>query len=493
MNDFKFRTLSIYVLAPVHNRCRSPPLEDILWVRLHFVMEDFFDKFDSKCLENANYVALFLNLEVTTFELQTQIVNLTKYIMQRPWGWNDQELIRLMVLRNCLHGASIEYIQHVSNLVYLDTLRFPWSECATILHGKRCQSSMAYILRTCKNADDLTSSIRFNKSVIFTHVDHLTSSIGTNQCYEEDVFCANAKLLVWYGANVLNPEGGQTLLQYVYAQKLPNSVKIPVIRNLMEYGIDLSHKDESGNTIYDDAINNKDWIFLKFMVTRNFPYDVEALKKLRNLPCGPLFTYLEGCADELLVVRRQHDARQLLVDFSRGCVQLNLQDGIRILTTKFVESTFRLAEIVMERWSVDDAAGNSVCNPALVQCNVFNIVTCRTFDLAIRWITTDSERRLCLLRNETSEVCGSLYTFFDMNMLPDTSDFINYIRRQAMTMNFVRTTLQSPDDCHEAVKNVLVATIIEMWPDVVRQEWVYNLPVHLLHNIQCAVASKSKR
>jgi hypothetical protein len=29
-----------------------------------------------------------------------------------------------------------------------------------------------------------------------------------------------------------------------------------------------------------------------------------------------------------------------------------------------------------------------------------------------------------------------------------------------------------------------------MWPDAVCQEWVYNLPVHLLHKIQCTVASK---
>jgi hypothetical protein len=144
------------------------------------------------------------------------------------------------------------------------------------------------------------------------------------------------KLLVWYGANILNPEGGKTLLQYTYAQKLPHSVKNPVIRNLVEYGIDVFHKDENGKTIYDDAIDNRDWTFLKFMVTNNFPSDVEALKKLRNLPAGSLFNYLEGCADELLMLRRQHDAHQLLVNFSRGCVQLNLQDGIRILTRELV-------------------------------------------------------------------------------------------------------------------------------------------------------------
>jgi hypothetical protein len=36
----------------------------------------------------------------------------------------------------------------------------------------------------------------------------------------------------------------------------------------------------------------------------------------------------------------------------------------------------------------------------------------------------------------------------------------------------------------------LVATIIGMWPHAVHQAWVYNLPVHLLHKIQCTVASK---
>jgi hypothetical protein len=352
---------------------------------------------------------------------------------------------------------------------------------------------MAYILRACKNAEYLTGSIRSDKSVLFSHVDHLAcsvGSVGSNQCYEEAAFCANVKLLVWYGANILNPEGGKTLLQYTYAQKLPHSVKNPVIRNLVEYGIDVFHKDENGKTIYDDAIDNRDWTFLKFIVTSNFPSDVEALKKLRNLPTGPLFNYLEGCADELLMLRRQHHAHQLLVNFSRGCVQLNLQDGIRILTREFVDSTFGLAEIAMKRWSADDHTCNSACNPALVQCNIFNIVTCRTFDLAIQWITTESKCRLQLLRNETSEVCGNLYKFFDMNMLPDTSDFIDYIRHRARTMSFVRTTLQSPDDCHEDVKNVLVATIIGMWPHAVHQAWVYNLPVHLLHKIQCTVASK---